>query len=101
MTNFARDCRLLRHVPVPMRDGVSLATTVYLPEAEGCYPTVLVRTAYNRVPMQGVDFARRGMAFVVQDVRGRYGSGGDFYPFIHEAQDGQDTLDWLVAQPWC
>jgi len=101
MTNSARDCRLLRHVPVPMRDGVTLATTVYLPEAEGCYPTVLVRTAYNRVPLQGVDFARRGMAFVVQDVRGRYGSDGDFYPFLHEAQDGEDTLDWLVAQPWC
>ncbi|MCE5239016.1 CocE/NonD family hydrolase [bacterium] len=101
MASFARDCRLLRHVPVPMRDGVALATTVYLPEAEGAYPTVLVRTAYNRVPMQGVEYARRGMAFVVQDVRGRYGSGGDFYPFIHEAQDGEDTLNWLVAQPWC
>jgi hypothetical protein len=101
MTDFARGCRILRHVPVPMRDGISLATTVYLPEAEGAYPTVLVRTAYNRVPMQGVGWAQQGFAFVVQDVRGRYGSEGEWYPFTAEASDGEDTLNWLTAQPWC
>ncbi len=101
MTNFARDCRILRNVPVPMRDGVTLATTVYLPAETGAYPTVLVRTAYNRMPIQGVDFARRGIAFVVQDVRGRYGSGGEWYPFVNESADGEDTLNWLVAQDWC
>lgn len=101
MPDFARDCRLLRNLKVPMRDGVGLATTVFLPQAQGRYPVVLVRTAYNRVPMNGVDFARRGIAFVTQDVRGRYDSGGDWYPFVHEAADGADTLDWLVAQSWC
>ncbi len=91
----------MRNVPVTMRDGVRLATSVYLPEAEGAYPTVLVRTAYNRVPMPGVGFAQRGLAYVVQDVRGRYASGGEWYPFVNEPADGEDTLDWLVAQPWC
>ena len=101
MDNFGRDCRILRNVGVPMRDGVTLATTVYLPREGGAFPTVLVRTAYNRVPVQGAQFARRGLAFVVQDVRGRYGSGGRWYPFVNEAADGEDTLNWLVAQPWC
>lgn len=101
MDSWAHGCRILRHVSVPMRDGIALATTVYLPLAEGAYPTVLVRTAYNRVPMQGVGFAQRGLAFAVQDVRGRYGSDGEWYPFVHEAADGEDTLNWLVEQPWC
>ena len=101
MTEHARDCRILRHMKVPMRDGAQLATSVYLPREPGAYPTVLVRTAYNRVPMEGVEFARRGMAYVVQDVRGRYGSGGEWTPFINEEADGADTLDWIAAQPWC
>jgi len=135
-TDFAQGCRLLRHVPVTMRDGVCLATTVYLPPepprtvgrglvsrrpssatstgggvqapalqsdpgVEGSYPTILVRTAYNRLPNLGTGWAQQGFAFVVQDVRGRYGSGGEWYPFTAEAEDGEDTLDWLVAQPWC
>lgn len=86
-----------------MRDGVALATTVCLPAGPGPFPTVLVRTAYNRVPMvrQGVQFAERGLAFVAQDCRGRYDSGGEWYPFVHEAEDGADTLAWLGRQPWC
>jgi uncharacterized protein len=93
--------RLLRHITVTMRDGVRLATTVHLPPGQGPFPAVLVRTAYNRVPMTGDEFVQRGMAFVAQDVRGRYGSGGEYYPFTAEEDDGSDTLQWLAAQPWC
>ncbi len=38
---------------------------------------------------------------VVQDVRGQYGSQDSFAPFIHEREDGRDTLDWIARQPWC
>ena len=41
------------------------------------------------------------MALVVQDCRGRYGSDGDYVPFVNETRDGEDTLAWLAAQPWC
>jgi len=92
---------VLRHVSVPMRDGVRLATSVYLPAGAGPFPVVFVRTAYNRVPFTGAGFTDRGMAFVVQDVRGRYGSDGEFYPFTHEEDDGADALAWIAAQPWC
>jgi putative CocE/NonD family hydrolase len=93
--------RVLRHIPVPLRDGVRLATSVFLPDGSGPWPTVLVRTAYNRVGMTGAEFTSRGMAFVCQDCRGRYGSEGEWYPFIHEGTDGLDALEWLHRQPWC
>ena len=100
-TSYIRDARLLVHEMVPMRDGVNLATTICLPAEEGSYPVVLVRTAYNRMPLVGTEFARRGMVLVSQDCRGRYGSGGEFYPFVNETEDGLDTMDWIAAQPWC
>ena len=92
---------LMLNVRVPMRDGVLLEATVALPEGDGPFPTVLVRTAYNRTGQYGAQFTERGMAFVVQDCRGRYGSEGDWYPFINEADDGFDTLGWIARQPWC
>ena len=84
-----------------MRDEARLSTTVYLPLRPGPYPAVLVRTAYNRVGFFDPYLTDHGTALVVQDCRGRYDSEGQFYPFIHEAEDGFDTLEWLAAQPWC
>jgi putative CocE/NonD family hydrolase len=93
--------RILHNVKVTMRDGARLATTVCLPTGSGPFSVVLVRTAYNRIPGAGDEFTERGIAFVTQDVRGRYDSEGEFYPFINEERDGADTLDWIAAQPWC
>jgi len=84
-----------------MRDGIRLEATIALPPGAGPFPVVLVRTAYNRTGQFGRDFTERGMTFVVQDVRGRYGSEGDWYPFVNEAEDGHDTLKWISEQPWC
>jgi len=73
-------CRMLRNVGVPMRDGVRLATTVILPEAEGSYPVILVRSAYGRVGglAQGISWASKGYAYVTQDCRGRFDSEGEW-----------------------
>ena len=102
-TRVTPECRIMRNVWVPMRDGVRLATTVILPEADGEYPTVLVRTSYRRLGHceRGMAFAKSGYAFVVQDCRGRYDSDGEWYPFTAEASDGHDTLEWIGQQPWC
>lgn len=98
----SHECQIVRRLMVPMRDGVQLAASVWLPRDEGPFPIVLVRTAYNRVAGEGpLQFVRRGLGVVQQDVRGRYGSDGDFYPFDNEPDDGLDTLDWLAKQPWC
>jgi len=83
-----------------MRDGVRLATDIFLP-GPGSHPVVLVRTAYNKTSAAALAFTGKGMAYVSQDVRGRYQSEGDWYPFIHEAADGFDTLEWIGRQPWC
>lgn len=108
-----------RDIMVPMRDGIRLATDVYLPsDAEGPFPVILERTPYGknersrseieigmRQPMTRSEvaarFVRHGFAVVYQDCRGRYGSEGEFVKYVAEGEDGHDTMTWLVAQPWC
>lgn len=88
---------------VPMRDGVRLATDVYLPEKDVPVPVVLVRTPYGK----GRDiepyyrFVQRGFAVVIQDVRGREDSEGEWLPMYYEVEDGDDTLSWIAGQEWC
>lgn len=94
--------RWLFDVSVPMRDGINLAADVYLPRAKGRYPGLLKRTPYGKEGSQkeAIFFAQHGYAVVVEDTRGRYDSGGEWYPFMHEADDGQDTIAWAARQPW-
>jgi len=91
------------HVPIAMRDGARLSANVFLPSGRGRFPTILVRTPYNK----GLDitpyyeaFVNRGYAVVAQDVRGRYESEGAFLPMTQEVNDGDDTIDWIANQPW-
>lgn len=110
--------RLLEDVLVPMRDGIHLATDIYLPEGEGPFPVLLERTPYgkrraNRADRTAADpavrskpeiarqFTAEGYAYVLQDCRGRYGSEGDFVKYLSEGEDGEDTLAWILNQPWC
>jgi predicted acyl esterase len=93
---------------VPMRDGVKLATDVYLPEGEGPWPAVLFRTPYGKggAGPRVQQANQHGYAFVGQDIRGRFDSEGVDYPvFTHggwgEHRDGYDTVEWVAAQDWC
>ncbi len=93
-------------VPVRMRDGVHLATDIYRPVA-GSGPTLVTRSPYGKDAVAGVCneldiFAalRAGYNVVVQDVRGTFGSEGEFDAYFQEEADGVDTLAWIVAQPW-
>jgi putative CocE/NonD family hydrolase len=93
-------------VMVPMRDGVKLATDIWLPAATGQFPLILMRTPYLRAyPDFGFDqfalyFAQHGYAFAIQDVRGRGDSEGEFNFFFQEGPDGYDAIEWLATQPW-
>ena len=91
-------------VQVPMRDGVNLSTDIYLPQADGPFPTILVRTPYsnNTEPLvaRARALANSGYACVLQDTRGRYDSGGDYYPLQGEGADGYDTQEWIGTQVW-
>jgi putative CocE/NonD family hydrolase len=92
-----------RNVEVPMRDGTPLKTDVYLPQTEARFPLILIRTPYKKdvEELKANYYARRGYAVAVQNCRGRFGSSGTWEPFIHEAKDGHDAIEWLAKQPWC
>lgn len=91
---------------VPMRDEARLAVSLYLPATfSGRLPTVYIRHPYDRrrwpEGLSGAEnFVRQGYAVVVQDIRGKHGSDGDFIPYQHGADDGVDTVEWIVKQPW-
>ena len=111
-------------IMVPMRDGVRLATDIYLPardgaEIPGAWPVILERTPYGKQrpsrserslaePDRAKErhevaeiFVERGYAVVYQDVRGRYDSEGEYQKYLDDADDGYDTCAWIVDQPWC
>jgi putative CocE/NonD family hydrolase len=89
-------------VAVKMRDGVTLEADIYRPQAEGKFPVLLQRTPYNkyRVADFGMKGAARGYVVIIQDVRGRYESEGEWYTFKNEPNDGYDTIEWAAALPY-
>src|SRR5579863_6840903 len=95
------DITIQRGVPMKTRDGVTLRADIYRPSGDGRYPTLLQRTPYdkNNAAEFGRTAAARGYLVVVQDVRGRYTSEGEWYPFKHETDDGYDTIEWAAALP--
>lgn len=116
------DVFVLRDQKVRMRDGVHLASDVYLPARDGKpvaqrFPVILERTPYgktiasrsertptNATPKSRAEvaefFVRRGYAVIYQDCRGRYGSEGTFVKYLADGHDGYDTCAWILQQPW-
>ncbi len=100
LAGLAQDNR--QEVMVPMRDGIQLATNLYLPDGDGPWPVVLTRTPYNKngADRSAATYNSRGYALVSQDTRGRYASQGVDQPFEVDKPDGYDTVEWIAAQPW-
>jgi hypothetical protein len=101
---------LSRDVGMEARDGAWLATDVWRPARDGDplpgpFPAVLVRTPYDRTGFRyerhGEFWAAHGYLFAVQDVRGRFGSEGEFVLLANEGPDGYDAVEWLAALPYC
>lgn len=93
------------NIMVPMRDGVQLATDIYRPQSTTPLPTLIARTPYNKNGMNAEDpeirrYIEAGYIVIVQDVRGRYASQGDFNPHFNETRDGVDMFAWVASQPW-
>ncbi|MEP7244922.1 MAG: CocE/NonD family hydrolase [Gammaproteobacteria bacterium] len=91
-------------VKIPMRDSITLNATLYLPpQAVAPAPCIFTLTPYaaDNFHARGVYFATHGYPFAVVEVRGRGNSQGEFRPFIQEAKDGYDAVEWLARQPWC
>ena len=95
-------------VPLMLRDGTITYTDIYRPDDGGRFPGLLQRTPYSKsIPLSrtstldAVRAAMSGYGVVIQDVRGRYSSDGEFYPFLDEINDGYDSVEWVASQPWC
>ncbi|MGW6281293.1 CocE/NonD family hydrolase [Kribbella sp. NPDC055071] len=94
-----------RGLRVPMRDGVELLADHWRPQTGGAgLPTALIRTPYGRAGVLGIMLSRplaeRGFQVLIQSTRGGFGSGGTMDPFRQERDDGLDTIEWMLAQPW-
>jgi putative CocE/NonD family hydrolase len=94
-----------RDVVCTLRDGVVLRADVYRPLGGGSHPLLLLRTPYDKSMAQADGFghpswyARQGYVVVIQDTRGCHTSDGNFYPFLTEAEDGYDTIEWAAGLP--
>jgi len=88
-----------------MRDGVVLRANVYRPADGGPYPVLLSRQPYNKdvninlMYADPVRLAAAGYVVVMQDVRGRYASDGEFIPSEQEFDDGYDAVQWAAGMP--
>ncbi len=96
-----------RGVPATMRDGTILVADVYRPDDAESHPVLVMRTPYDATmawnvfsTMDPIKMAMRGYVVVVQDVRGRFASEGDYTTYSSEDDDGYDTVEWAAAQPW-
>lgn len=99
-------------VEMVSRDGVTLRADVYRPDAGGTFPVILVRTPYDKSVLftpegqpaahlaECHSFPQHGYVVVVQDTRGRHTSDGTFTPFVDDARDGYDTVEWAARLPW-
>ena len=89
-----------------MRDGTTLYADVYRPDGPGPFPTILQRTPYDKSAslasqmLDPIKAAKAGFALIIQDTRGRFTSGGEFYCFTDDINDGYDTVEWAASQPW-
>ncbi len=91
------------HARIPMRDGVELCANIFLPSGTGAFNTLLQRTPYRKTERitAGINaFVHSGYAVVVQDVRGRNHSAGQFHQYDQEEADGADTIAWIAKQSW-
>src|SRR5258707_3272259 len=103
-TAWAESCGVtVEHIATAvMRDGTKLRADIYRQKAEVKFPVLLVRALYDKTQEMefGVRAAARGYVVVAQDVRGRFQSEGDWYPFKNESQDGYDTVEWAASLPY-
>ena len=104
------DVLIQRGLEVLMSDGTILRADIWRPDAEGTFPVLIERTPYDKRSSSesnlgaGEFYASHGYVVVIQDVRGRFDSEGEFYPFRDdgdgENKDGYDTIEWAAEQTW-
>ncbi|HZY56757.1 MAG TPA: CocE/NonD family hydrolase, partial [Rubrobacteraceae bacterium] len=103
--SLAEEITIQKNVSAEMRDGTTLVADIYQPAGDGEYPVLLSRLPYgkdqsiNTTYMHPIRAAQHGYIVVIQDVRGRFDSEGEWYPFVNEFEDGYDTVEWAARLP--
>jgi putative CocE/NonD family hydrolase len=102
---LAEEILVQKNVPARMRDGVTLVADVYRPVGDGECPALLTRLPYGKEGpnspsyMDPIKAAQHGYIIVIQYVRGRFGSEGEWNPSVNEFEDGYDTVEWAAKLP--
>lgn len=99
--------RITKNIETPMRDGCILRGDLFLPDEGGCFPTILIRTPYEKDEMTvrprfnypGL-YTEAGYAVFIHDCRGTGKSDGRYQPWLCDAEDGYDIVEWIAEQPW-
>ncbi|MCU0342868.1 MAG: CocE/NonD family hydrolase [Ignavibacterium sp.] len=102
--NNISDDKFKKTVVIKMKDGINLSTDIYFPEdLTQEVPLLLIRTNINKnsIGFLPYYFTSNGYAVAVQDVRGRFESEGLWEPYVYEAEDGYETIEWFAEQDWC
>ena len=99
--------RVEKNVPCSLADGTVLRSDVYRPDDEESYPVLMIRLPYDKETPRYYDeylevprMVKAGYVVILQDVRGRFASEGDFFPFIHERRDGYEAVEWAAKLPY-
>ncbi len=103
--------RIDRNVTIEVRDGTRLRADIYRPNDRQKHPAIFIRTPYNKLRAAGsggyldvLSAVDAGFVVVIQDVRGRFASEGEFRRrdlSTVEGMDGYDSVEWIASQPWC
>ncbi|GGJ97416.1 acyl esterase [Lentibacillus kapialis] len=93
-----------KNIPCKLSDGAVLRSDVYRPDDNEEYPILMLRLPYDKETPRYYDeyldvprLVEAGYAVILQDVRGRFASDGEFYPFIHEGEDGYEAVEWAAG----
>ncbi len=96
-----------RDIACTLSDGTVLRADVYRPDDDQCHPVLMIRLPYDKLTPRYYDeyldvprMVQAGYMVILQDVRGRYASSGEFYPFVHEGRDGYESVEWAAKLPY-
>ncbi len=96
-----------KNISCTLSDGTILRADVYRPNTESEYPVLMLRLPYDKETPRYYDeylevprMVEAGYVVILQDVRGRFASEGEFFPCIHEAQDGYESVEWAANLPY-
>lgn len=96
-----------KNIPCELSEGTVLRSDVYRPNDKGKYPVLMLRLPYDKETPRYYDeylnvprMVKAGYVVILQDVRGRFASDGEYFPFVYERKDGYEAVEWAAKLPF-